>query len=145
MTAILSNKWLNLALRWALGFVFIYAAIEKIAQPELFARDIANYRLLPLLAVNIVAISLPWVELLVGLALIADVRRRGAALLIGAMLIVFIVAITAALARGLDISCGCFGTATASKVGWTRLVEDFAMLFAAIALYYFPRSSTDAS
>jgi uncharacterized membrane protein YphA (DoxX/SURF4 family) len=131
MKSIIENKLLNIALRYLLGFIFIYAAIEKIAVPEEFAKAIMNYRILPLPTVNMMAIVIPWVELLAGLGLIAGVSIRSNALLILSMLLVFFVAIAIALIRGLDISCGCFGTASVSKVGWARLGEDAAMIVGA--------------
>lgn len=139
---VLGNKWLDYALRYALGFIFVYAAVEKVAQPEDFARAIANYHILPFFAINIFAVLLPWIELLTGIALIGKVNVRVSALLIIAMLVVFIVAITIALVRGLDISCGCFGTASASKVGLSRLLEDIVMLIAAVGIYVSPRNRT---
>lgn len=131
LKAVIQNRWLNLVLRYVLGFVFVYAAIEKIAIPEEFAKAIMNYRILPLATVNLAAIVIPWIELLAGLGLIAGVSIRSNAVLILSMLVVFSIAIVIALVRGLDISCGCFGTASASKVGWARLGEDIAMIIGA--------------
>lgn len=142
---ILANTWLQTTLRFVLGFIFVYAAIEKIAQPEEFAKAIMNYRILPIPSVNIAALVLPWVELLTGLALIGRVYVRSSSLLIIGMLVVFCIAIAAALIRGLDISCGCFGTAVASKVGWSRLIEDLAMLVGAGIVYFFSRRTAAGS
>jgi uncharacterized membrane protein YphA (DoxX/SURF4 family) len=128
---LIQHRWLTLALRYVLGFIFVYAAIEKIAVPEEFAKTILNYRILPLAAVNMFAVVLPWVELLAGLGLIAGISVRSNAAIILGMLIVFSIAIAIALVRGLDISCGCFGTASAAKVGWSRLGEDIAMIIGA--------------
>lgn len=133
--SIIENKWLNLLLRYVLGFIFVYAAIEKIAQPEEFAKAIINYRMLPLFSINSVAILLPWIELLAGLGLIAGVSIRGNSLLVLSMLAVFSVAVGIALLRGLDISCGCFGTASASKVGWAHLTENIGMLLGILVIY----------
>lgn len=131
LSGLIQNRWLNVALRYVLGFIFIYAAIGKIAQPEEFAKSIMYYRILPLAAVNVAAILIPWVELLAGLGLIGGVSIRGNAAIILGMLVMFSIAIAIALVRGLDISCGCFGTASASKIGWTRLGEDIAMIVGA--------------
>jgi len=125
---ILSQPLFLVALRCVIGFVFVYAAIEKISQPTEFARAIANYHLLPQFSVNIVTLVLPWMELLAGLALIGGVYVKGSSLLLGILLTVFSCAVALALIRGLDISCGCFGTSSASKVGWTHLVENVAMM-----------------
>lgn len=135
LRSIFEHRWLNLILRYVLGIIFVYAAIEKIAVPEEFAKSIMNYRMLPLFSVNIVALLLPWTELLAGLGLIAGVSVRSNALLILGMLAVFSVAIVVALIRGLDISCGCFGTASASTIGWERLGEDIVMAIGALLLF----------
>ncbi len=139
------QQWLQLVLRYLIGFIFLYAAVEKIAQPEEFARAIMNYKILPLFSVNIAAIIFPWIELLAGLGLIARVQTRANALLIAAMLVIFSIAIAIALVRGLDISCGCFGTASASKVGLGRLFEDIAMLVSTLPLLLAKHDLTSAT
>ena len=97
-------------LRVALGVVFMVAAADKIASPGAFAQNIANYRLLPYQAINALAIVLPWLEMVAGLLLVVGWWTRAAVLIINGLLVVFIVAISQAMARGLDISCGCFDT-----------------------------------
>lgn len=134
----LGNKYFIFGIRIVLGFLFILAAIEKIAQPEEFAKAITNYRLLPNATVNVFAIVLPWVELLAGLSIFVGLLTRGSSIIITFLLGVFILAIAISLARGLDISCGCFGTADARKVGWITLGEDLLMLLGSLLLYYFP-------
>ncbi|MDH3555163.1 MAG: DoxX family membrane protein, partial [Deltaproteobacteria bacterium] len=62
-----TGNWLThpitaLVLRIVLGWVFIYASLDKIRHPDLFAEAVYNYQLLPEVAVNLVAICLPWVE-----------------------------------------------------------------------------------
>jgi hypothetical protein len=76
---------------------------------------IYNYRVAPAFAVNALALVMPWVELLTGLALILGVWRRESAALIGLMLLVFIVAIGFNLARGHAVDCGCFDVHSAGK------------------------------
>ena len=120
-------------LRVALGAVFVYAAVGKIAQPAEFARQVDNYRLLPYFAVVLTAMVLPWLELLCGMGLILRRWVKGSALLITIMLVVFTVGLVSALVRGLDISCGCFSlSGEASKVSLWRVVEDLVMLAAAV-------------
>lgn len=134
----IGHQYFIFAVRVVLGSIFIFAAIEKIAQPEEFAKNISYYRLLPISVVNLFAIVLPWVELLAGLSLIAGLVTRGSSLVISSLLGLFIVAIAISIARGLDISCGCFGTTTARKVGWAVLAEDLLMLSGSLLLYFFP-------
>ena len=76
----IGHRYFLLGVRIVLGFIFIFASIEKIAQPEEFAKAITNYRLLPTPAVNLFAIVLPWVELLAGLFFSADWRQQPASL-----------------------------------------------------------------
>ena len=136
----IGHPYFLFGVRLVLGFIFIFASIEKIAQPEEFAKAITNYRLLPTPAVNLFAIVLPWVELLAGLFLILGLLVRGSSLLLTFLLSLFALAIAISLARGLDISCGCFGTASARKVGWTALGEDLLMLLGSLLLCYFPQT-----
>ena len=118
--------------RWALGILFIVSALGKIADPGAFAGEIADYRLLPVHAVNMFAIAMPWVELLVGLSLVNAIAPRSGALLAGLMGLVFIVAVASAMARGLNIECGCISVVK-SKVGWKHIGLD-ALLVALSAV-----------
>ena len=97
-------------LRIALGLVFIVASLDKIQNPENFATNIANYRLLPYRLINFSAIVLPWLEIVTGILLVVGVWIRAAGILTCGMLVLFIMAISQALVRDLDISCGCFST-----------------------------------
>ena len=76
---------------------------------------IYNYRLVPGPLVNPAALTMPWAELLLGVALVCGIWRRTAASLVGALLAVFIVAISLNLLRGNAIDCGCFDVADAGK------------------------------
>ena len=115
MTKLLENRTLAFFVRLSLGLVFLYSAWPKIADPPAFAEMIWNYRILPGAMVNPLAIILPWLELLAGLALVTGWLRRGAALLAVCMLIVFIAAISVDLIRGIAVDCGCFSVAVEAK------------------------------
>jgi uncharacterized membrane protein YphA (DoxX/SURF4 family) len=115
LNRLLEARWLSLLIRVFLGLILVYSAWPKIADPPAFAQMIWNYRLLPTFLVNALAVVLPWLEFLVGLALISGLLHRGAALLAGMMLLVFITALTTDLARGIAIDCGCFSVTPAAK------------------------------
>jgi hypothetical protein len=66
---------------------------------------------------------MPWLELLTGIALILGIWTRTSAAAIGAMLCVFIVAISINLARGNAIDCGCFDVSAAGKSVAERLAD----------------------
>jgi len=121
-----------LLVRLIVGAVFIYASLDKLAEPAAFAQSVANYRLVPLPLLHLFAWLLPILEAVCGVALILGWQRRGAALLIAAMTVMFIIAIAAALIRDLDISCGCFHTAGGHAVGRDLLLRDIALLVAAL-------------
>ena len=108
--ATLLGPWLAWALRVGLGLVFIVASLDKVAHPEAFARSIANYHLVPQAAINLLAVCLPWIELVCGVLLVLGLQVRANLLVIWALLALFIGAISLALQRGYDISCGCFST-----------------------------------
>jgi uncharacterized membrane protein YphA (DoxX/SURF4 family) len=110
------------------GGILIYASLDKIAQPDSFAKAVHNYRLLPLPLLHPFAVLLPWLELVIGITIIIGVARRGAALLALALTVMFIVAVSAALVRKLDISCGCFHTDGGSSVGLDLLIRDILLL-----------------
>jgi putative oxidoreductase len=120
--------WIALALRVFLGGFYVVAGGVKIGDPGKFAEAVANYRLLPHELINLVAITLPWIEIVAGVALIAGVWLRSSVWLINAMTIMFIAAIASAVSRGLSIECGCFGTVGGRSVGLIAIAEDVGLL-----------------
>ena len=140
MKRLFENKYLVIAVRVVLGALFMYASFDKMANPEAFANIIDNYHLLPFQFVNPLAIFLPWLEFITGLLLIIDKWVKGSLLIYSALLVIFIIALSQALIRGLDISCGCFSVnpSSTSEV-WLRIVADIVMLFFSVMLYkYYP-------
>ena len=130
------RQLLLLAFRVILAVVFIYAALQKIGRPLMFAGEIEMYRVIghgPLLYMS--AIVLPWVELLCGFALLTGIFMRGAALILSAMNFAFIIVITYRTAGIMSaegtpfgqvyFDCGCgFGPTYA----WKKLIEDAVFL-----------------
>jgi len=136
MKNLLSNDYVVLGARIVLGFAFLVASVDKLASPELFARSIINYKILPHDPAMVIATILPWAEMLCSLCLIFGLATRGGSLLMGAMLFVFTVAVLSALARGLDITCGCFTQdPAAGKVGWMKLGENTLLLLVSVFIY----------
>jgi len=99
---------LILLVRMVLGGVFVYASMDKILRPEDFGGVISNYRILPDSLVNLAAVTLPWLELFLGVFLILGIWVPGAALMCNVLLGIFSLALAFNLLRGLDIDCGCF-------------------------------------
>ena len=103
-----NNSWIELAMRWILGLTFIYASFYKIISPEDFARIVYGYDLFPEIFINLIAIVLPFLELIAGAALIIGFYPRSAAIVINALLLAFIIVLTVNLIRGHEFDCGCF-------------------------------------
>ena len=142
MTAILrvlSDRRVVLLCQVAIALVFLLAAITKIGDAGTFARQIHNYRLVPFGLENLLAITLPWVELLMGLAILLRVQPRAGSAVGAGLMALFLVVVGAAVVRGLDIECGCFGTSDATHVGVAKLLENTAFLALAIVACRRPR------
>ena len=120
------NPVLILLIRVILGLVFIYASYDKILDPGKFARDIANYHIIPFGLENSIAIILPWIELLIGLGIILGIFLDGSVFLSGGFLVLFILMIFQAMMRGFNIECGC-GLKEGDLVGWRKLIENFTL------------------
>jgi len=133
---------LALPARLYLAGVFLFACWHKIADPHSFAVDVATYQILPLALVNFMAIVLPWVELVAALQLALGLRTRAAALTISGMMVMFLVAISLALARGLDLSCGCFASQGAAEdpISYKTVVRDAAWLLLAVYVMIFDKT-----
>ena len=107
---------------WAVGGVFAYSGLVKILAPDEFLSSILTYEVFPYTIAAGVSLMVPYLELFVGPALIANVYRPGAALVIWGMLAAFLVLIVQGWVRGLDIDCGCFGSGDAGKPSYPWLV-----------------------
>lgn len=101
--------------RAAVGLAFVVAGTSKIVHPATFIADIWSYRLVPETWAYWIAASLPWLEVVLGAALVTNRQRAGAPVLAAALLLVFLVAILVSWIRGLNIACGCFGGAPAAE------------------------------
>lgn len=118
-----------------LALIFIYAGAEKISDPEGFAISISNYRLLPISVLNFIAITLPWIEIIVGILLIFGISVKENSTIIFLLLLIFTIAIVISLFRGLSIDCGCFGKGT--QIGLLKLGENMLMIIGSLFLIVF--------
>ena len=104
------RPWLPRLAAGALGFVFLASALPKIADPPGFAQALHGFQLLPEKALAPLALTLPWLELVLALALMVGAARRSAALLALSLLLTFSGALGWNLAQGRAVDCGCFGS-----------------------------------
>ena len=122
-------------IRILLGAVFLYAGILKIVDTTAFAGSIAAFRILPYFSNYLVASILPWLELFCGALLVTGWKARPAAVLIALLNVVFIAALASAIARGLDIDCGCFKQG-AKEPPLHSMVRDMVFLVMAILVLW---------
>jgi putative oxidoreductase len=146
MSGLAAHPRVELVLRLLLGGFFVYASLDKIASPAAFAKIIYQWQIGGPVAANLVAVTLPWIELVAGLLLIAGVWRREAALVIALLLVVFLVAAVSVMARGIDVqNCGCLSVAKTETppawppawtkgVGWFLITRNLVLLAASSAL-----------
>jgi hypothetical protein len=91
---------------------------------------------LPDVTVNLVAILLPWLELLSGSLLVLGLWMEGSILILSGLMVVFIGALGINLARGLDVHCGCFITQSSDPITILTLFRDSLFLLLAFYLFY---------
>ncbi len=131
-----SRRYAVHAVSLAVAAVFIYAGIDKIRDPLQFADSIAAFAILPAALINLLAMGLPPFEIACGLLLIGPWTRRVGSLAVAIILVVFIIALSSALLRGLTLDCGCFGAGAPSRPRmWLELALDAALLSGALFVY----------
>jgi hypothetical protein len=125
-----SRRWAKSWWRLVLGAMFLAAAWPKFADPEGFAMMVAQYQMLPAFSVNAFSVWLPAVELAVGVSLLFSPWERESSAWIALLMLMFIVALSQALARNLGIACGCFDIkgATDAAETWFALLRDLVLL-----------------
>lgn len=135
------HNWLAIPCRIWVGLVYIFAAWYKIADPHAFGLNIATYQILPLKYINLMAIILPWLEIVTGVALILGLYTRASALCIIGMTVMFIVALVIAINKQIQMtSCGCFAPdaeAAMKTITWSYVYRDIGYLAAStyVALF----------
>ena len=117
------------------GALFIYAGAVKLVDPLRFASDITHYDIVPWSVAVRLAFYLPWLELLCGLALVFYRLFSGALALTISLMVIFIGASVITKARGIDVSCGCFGSISGNLSFTWHLVLDFVLLATLVVLW----------
>ena len=137
----LNNDYLGFLVRLVVGLIFVYASIDKIAQPAQFARIVYNYHLLPGELVNLMAIVLPWIELTCGILLITGIYKEGSIVILNILVIVFAIATGINVIRGVDLECGCFTVSSKARTDALELLARDVGLFVLTAYLFFNRSA----
>ena len=136
------GKWFGLLARLTLGGVLFAAGWLKIFTPAKSQMAVRAYEILPISIANFLGIALPWLEVGFGALLILGIAVRLSAIVGGALMVVFIAAISQAWARGLSIDCGCFGgggTVDPSKTKYlSEILRDTGLALLALYLVRYP-------
>ena len=142
MILLFHNKFVPVAARIILGIVLIWASIYKIEDPIAFSKIVHNYHIFPIFLENIIALVVPWLELILGICLIFGVFLDGSATLTILLFIGFIIILSQAYIRNIDLHCGCFTTSTsANNIDMRvemlrRIIEDIFYLGCALIIKY---------
>lgn len=136
------------ALWWLLrlgpGAMLVVAGVLKLGDPTTFAIEIVNYRMGTAWAPYLAPV-LPMVEIVVGIGVVAlpGLWRRAAIGCAVVLLAMFTVAVAQVVARGINVSCGCFG-GDSGPVGLATVARDVVLLAAATGLYWLDQRMTTA-
>lgn len=136
--------WIGLAARLVVGGVWIVAGLLKLPDLPSSVRAVRAYQLLPEAIVPAVGYALPIVEVAVGILLVVGLLVRASAVVSAVLFLAFIIGISSAWSRGLQIDCGCFGGGgydanATDKYPW-EIARDLGLLFASLWLVWRPRS-----
>jgi len=120
-----------------LGLTFIFASYHKIIDPAKFAKVIYGYAIFPDFAINVLAIIIPFIELVTGISLILRIYTKSALSIINMFLISFILVIAFNLLRGHEFECGCFSFGNDNQVSSavSLLIRDILLLTAGVSLW----------
>ena len=136
------QPWIGLVARLILGGVLFLAGFLKVDEPDKSQMAVRAYEMLPLAIANLLGLVLPFVEVAIGALLILGSLTRFMAALGGFTMVIFIIAIAQAWARGLNIDCGCFGGGGTVAPGETKylqeILRDLGLVFLAIYLIRYP-------
>jgi uncharacterized membrane protein YphA (DoxX/SURF4 family) len=123
-----------LIVRVVLGAIFIIAGGAKIGHADTFAAEIAGFQILPQVVIAPLALILPFLEVLLGGYLVVGLYARAAGWIAAIQLTLFAIAIGSAVARGMTISCGCFGPNDQTVTSWPEAGRDLGLAVLALAI-----------
>ena len=138
------KQWVGLVARLIVGVVDLLAGLSKFSDPAGNVRAVRAYRILPEAVVPTVGHALPTVEIVIGSLLILGLFTRAMGILSGLFFLAFIIGISSAWARGLEINCGCFGNggvpADPQRQYAIDIARDIGLLLCSVWLVIWPRT-----
>ena len=138
------KQWVGLVARLIVGVVELLAGLSKFSDPAGNVRAVRAYRILPESIVPTVGHALPTIEIVIGALLILGLFTRAMGILSGLFFLAFIIGISSAWARGLEINCGCFGSqgvpADPQRQYAIDIARDIGLLLCCVWLIIWPRT-----
>jgi len=135
------RPWLGTLVRLGLGAIWIVAAVDKLGNPRTFVQAVRAYDATPEWLSKAIGYGLPVLELCVGVLLVVGIVTRAVAIVSGLLFVVFLIGISQAAARGIQLECGCFGGGGATTAGTTYtldILRDIGLLILAAFLVVWP-------
>lgn len=131
------RKWVIHSLRVGFGLMLIIASVDKMNNPIGFAKAITNYKVIGESLSMLIAVWMPYLELLVGLLLVIGFWLNAAVIWNGTLMSVFFIMVLQAYVRHLDIACGCFSIGEKGNIHLFKLFENFFLMTASYVLIWF--------
>jgi putative oxidoreductase len=138
-TGYLSNKRVFIC-RLIVAVLFLWAGVIKIINPHDFADAVAGFRALPVALIHPTALVIPWFEILLSIGVLfpgVQIVRASSMGLI-ALDLVFILLLSSAWLRGLNVQCGCFGLNIFPASEWSipiAIFRDMVLLLMLVWIY----------
>ena len=112
-----------------LGAVFLISGVSKVAAPVRWRVQSGE-----LGVPEPITLVVPFVELLVGAMLVAQIARPAVAIVAAAMLVAFTVLLVLRLSQGRKPPCACFGSLSTKPIGWVDVARNAAFVAIALAI-----------
>lgn len=127
-------KWAAVFLRFGFGLLLIFSSYSKIIHPWEFSIDIENYRIVGEGISRLVAVWLPYLELILAILLITGIWINAAVVINYLLMQLFFLLVLQAYIRRLDINCGCFNPGGDATIGLLKIIENILFLGLSVVL-----------
>lgn len=115
--------------RFSVGIVLVSAGLLKLADPRGWLRQAADMGVRRALAATV-----PWVEIVVGGALLSGRLRIWSAVAAAVLLLAFTALIVLRIADGSRPPCACFGSRSQRRLGVRDVLRNLALLGLAVVV-----------
>jgi uncharacterized membrane protein YphA (DoxX/SURF4 family) len=115
---------IGVLLRLGLAAVWLVSGAIKVSDPGQFYAAVQAYQIFGAGLASLIAAVVPFLEIALGLLILAGLGTRVVAVLSGLLLLAYIAGVAQSWARGLNIDCGCFGGGGQIAAGQTHYGQE---------------------